>query len=160
MSWDTGRLRRRRKCSGKGPSWLRTASSARRWNSFPGFPVEDKRHAALVKVKPVTGAFTLEMWIQPKTEFKPEQRCFLLDKKYVEPADYQWQIGEAAKSGLRRMWVTLGFGAESKSIYSEPLSFEPGVWQHVAFTYDGAGTGRFIATAWRRADRNWKDAKR
>jgi hypothetical protein len=110
--------------------------------SFPGFPVEDKRHAALVSVLPVKGAFTLEMWIKGKAEFKPELRCFLLDKKYVDHTDYQWQIGEADKGGLRRMWVTLGFGAESRTIYSLPFKMGE-EWQHVAFTYDGAGEGRF-----------------
>ncbi|MBN8422681.1 MAG: LamG domain-containing protein [Verrucomicrobia bacterium] len=111
--------------------------------SFPGFPVEDKRHAAVVAVKPVKGAFTLEMWIKPKAAFEPRLRCFLLDKKYVDHTDYQWQIGDADKGGLRRMWVTLGFGAESKTIYSLPFKLETDVWQHVAFTYDGAGEGKF-----------------
>ncbi|MBK8093447.1 MAG: LamG domain-containing protein [Verrucomicrobiaceae bacterium] len=111
--------------------------------SFPGFPVEDVRHAALVSVLPVKGAFTLEMWIKPKMAFKPELRCFLLDKKYVDQTDYQWQIGEADKGGLRRMWVTLGFGAESRTIYSLPFELKTDAWQHVAFTYDGAGEGRF-----------------
>ncbi len=110
--------------------------------SFPGFPVQDKRHAALVEVKPIKSAFSLEMWIKPKREFKPELRCFLLDKKYVDHTDYQWQIGEADKSGLRRMCVTLGFGAESKTIYSPPFKMGE-EWQHVAFTYDGAGEGKF-----------------
>lgn len=41
------------------------------------------------------------------------------------------------------MWVTLGFGAESKTIYSLPFKLEADVWQHVAFTYDGAGEGKF-----------------
>jgi hypothetical protein len=82
------------------------------------------------------------MWIKPKAEFKPELRCFLLDKKYVDHTDYQWQIGEADKGGLRRMFVTLGFGAESKTIYSPPFKIGE-EWQHVAFTYDGAGEGKF-----------------
>ncbi|MCF7785853.1 MAG: LamG domain-containing protein [Prosthecobacter sp.] len=111
--------------------------------SFPGFPVEDQRHAAVVAVKPVKGAFTLEMWIKPKAAFEPRLRCFLLDKKYVDHTDYQWQLGDADKGGLRRMWVTLGFGAESKTIYSLPFKLEADVWQHVAFTYDGAGEGKF-----------------
>lgn len=111
--------------------------------SFPGFPVDDKRHAAVVAVKPVKGAFTLEMWIKPKAAFEPRLRCFLLDKKYVDHTDYQWQLGDADKGGLRRMWVTLGFGAESKTIYSLPFKLEADVWQHVAFTYDGAGEGKF-----------------
>lgn len=118
--------------------------------SFPGFPVEDKCHAAVVNVRPVTGAFTLEMWIKPKAEFKPELRCYLLDKKYVEHTDYQWQIGPADKNGLRTMWVTLGFGSESKAVYSLPFKLETDVWQHVAFTYDGNGSGKFYlnGTAW------------
>ncbi len=114
--------------------------------SFPGFPVQDKRHAAVTAARPKLspkGAFTLEMWIRPKAEFKPELRCFLLDKKYVDHADYQWQIGDADKGGLRRMWVSLGFAAESKTIYSQPIALAADVWQHVAFTYDGAGEGRF-----------------
>lgn len=114
--------------------------------SFPGFPVQDKRHAAITAVKPELspkGAFTLEIWIKPKAEFEAKLRCFLLDKKYVDHTDYQWQIGEADKGGLRRMWVALGFGAESKTITSQPLKLATDAWQHVAFTYDGAGDGRF-----------------
>lgn len=115
--------------------------------SFPGFPVLDQRHAAVTAPKPKLspkGAFTLELWIRPKAEFKPELRCFLLDKKYVDHTDYQWQIGDADKAGLRRMWVNLGFGGESKTIHSQSLKFEPDQWQHLAFTYDGAGEGRFF----------------
>lgn len=115
--------------------------------SFPGFPVQDKRHAAVTTAKASLspkGAFTLEMWIKPRADFAPELRCFLLDKKYVDHTDYQWQIGDADKAGLRRMWVALGFGAESKTITSPPVRLVTGAWQHVAFTYDGAGTGRFF----------------
>lgn len=114
--------------------------------AFPGFPVQDKRHGAVTAAKPKLsprGAFTLEMWIRAKVEFKPELRCFLLDKKYVDHTDYQWQIGEADKGGMRRMFVTLGFGAESKQIYSQPFRLDADAWQHVAFTYDGAGEGKF-----------------
>ena len=40
------------------------------------------------------------------------------------------------------MQVTLGFGDDSENFHSEP--FQPGTqWQHVAFTYDGAGAVRF-----------------
>lgn len=115
--------------------------------SFPGFPVQDKRHAAVTPHRPslnLTGAFTLEMWIKPKPEFEERLRCYLLDKKYVDHTDYQWQLGEADKSGLRRMWVTLGFGSDSRTFYSDAARFEPGAWRHVAFTYDGSGEGRFF----------------
>lgn len=115
--------------------------------SFPGFPMQDKRHAAVtstgVGLSP-QGAFSLEMWIKPKAEFGAEWRCFLMDKKYVDHTDYQWQIGEADKAGLRRMWVVLGFGGESKTITSQSVNLKSEEWQHVAFTYDGAGEGEFF----------------
>lgn len=113
--------------------------------SFPGFPVEDKRHAAITAAKPALspkGAFTLEMWIKPKADWPATSRCYLLDKKYVDHTDYAWQITDADKGGARRLFVTLGFGAESKAIYSEPVQLGSD-WQHVAFVYDGAGDGQF-----------------
>lgn len=112
---------------------------------FPGFPVDPKRHAAVTGPKPALspkGAFTLEMWIKPKADFKPELRCYLLDKKYVDHTDYQWQLMEE-EGGLRRMMVTLGFGSESKTVHSDPIKLASDTWQHVAFTYDGAGEGKF-----------------
>jgi hypothetical protein len=48
--------------------------------AFPGVPVEDKSHGARTAARPALsprGAFTLEMWIRPKAEFKPELRCVL-----------------------------------------------------------------------------------
>ncbi len=116
--------------------------------SFPGFPIADESHSAQTGAKPrlsPQGAFTMEMWIQAKADFKPKLRCFLLDKKYVDQADYQWTLGEADKGGRRRMTVSLGFGAESRVFHSEPVMLEAGAWHHVAFTYDAAGEGRFFA---------------
>lgn len=115
--------------------------------SFPGFPVEDKRHAMLAArgtaLNPA-GAFTMEMWVAAKPEFTDKLRCYLLDKKYVAHQGYQWQLLDADKAGLRRMLVTLGFGAESRTFLSEPLKVLPGAWHHLAFTYDAQGTGRFF----------------
>lgn len=114
--------------------------------SFPGFPVEDKRHAAMTGVKTALspkGAFTLEMWLKPKADWAATQRAYLLDKKYVDHTDYAWQVTEADKGGSRRFFVTLGFGAESKAIYSEPVKLGT-EWQHLAFVYDGAGEGSFF----------------
>ena len=113
--------------------------------SFPGFPVEDKSHGLHTDPKPKlspTGPFTLEMWIKAKADFAPEQRAFLMDKKYTDHSDYQWTIGSADKGGQRRMTVTLGFGGDSKMWHSSPLKLGT-EWHHMAFTYDAAGTGRF-----------------
>jgi hypothetical protein len=114
--------------------------------SFPGVPVEDKRHAAVVAASPALspkGAFTAELWMKPGPDLKPALSPVLLDKKYVAHTDYQWRLTAADKAGARRMQVSLGFGDDSETVHSEP--FQPGThWQHVAFTYDGAGEVRFF----------------
>ncbi|MDQ3624738.1 MAG: LamG domain-containing protein [Verrucomicrobiota bacterium] len=113
--------------------------------SFPGWPVEDKRHAAFAPSKPALspkGAFTIEMWIKPKPQLEARLTPVHVDKKYVAHTDYQWRLTAADKGGARRMQVTLGFGDGSETFHSEP--FAPGTeWQHLAFTYDGAGAVRF-----------------
>jgi hypothetical protein len=114
---------------------------------FAGWPVEDKRHRALVPSHPAlspSSAFTIEMWIRPKEQLNetyPES--FLLDKKYVAHDDYQLILGAADRSGNRALHANLGFGGDSQTYYSQPARFEPGRWRHIAFTYDGAGSGRF-----------------
>ncbi len=114
---------------------------------FPGWPVEDKPHRAQVPNHPAlspSGAFTLEMWIRPKDQLDEKYPdSFLLDKKYVAHDDYQLILGAADKSGNRILQANLGFGADSQTYYSQPARFEPGRWRHIAFTYDGAGAGRF-----------------
>jgi hypothetical protein len=116
--------------------------------SFCGWPVEDKRHAAMVKSHPTLsppGAFTLELWIQPKPELgKDYPLAFLLDKKYVAHDDYQLMLDAPDAHGRRVLHAALGFGDGSSSYYSKPARFEPGTWYHVAFVYDGAGTGAFF----------------
>ncbi len=113
--------------------------------SFPGYPVQDQRHAVLsspeAKLSP-KGALTLEMWIKPKPDWNAQTRVYLLDKKYVDHTDYAWQISEASSTGTRRLIVTLGFGHESKVLESESIRLSS-EWQHVAFVYDGQGTGHF-----------------
>ncbi|MBM3889403.1 MAG: LamG domain-containing protein, partial [Verrucomicrobia bacterium] len=114
--------------------------------SFCGHPVEDKKHAAVVAnhlALTPKGAFTIEMWIRPKKELADYPDAFLLDKKYVAHSDYQMILAAADKGGSRRLAVHLGFGDDSERWLSEPAKYEAGTWYHVAFTYDGAGEGRF-----------------
>jgi hypothetical protein len=116
--------------------------------SFRGWPVEDKRHAAMAKnhraLSP-QGAFTVEMWIQPKPELNTEYpQVFLLDKKYVAHDDYQLILDAPDKHGARVIHAVLGFGESSSSFYSKPMKFERGTWYHVAMVCDGAGTAGFF----------------
>lgn len=115
--------------------------------SAPGWPVADQRHAAVAKPHPdltPKGPFTIELWIQARPELNGEYpESFLIDKKYVADDDYQLILGPADRSGSRMLRAVLGFGSTSEIWHSEPAKFEPGTWHHVAFTYDGAGTGAF-----------------
>ena len=115
--------------------------------SFRGWPVEDQRHRAMANSRPELsppGPFTLELWIKPKPELDADYPdAFLLDKKYVAHDDYQLILGAPDRYGSRVLRACLGFGADSSTYYSRPAAFHPGAWYHVAFTYDGAGTGSF-----------------
>ncbi|MCK5801451.1 MAG: LamG domain-containing protein [Lentisphaeria bacterium] len=95
------------------------------------------------------GAFTLDLSICPDKEFFSTIMAFLLDKKYLhypsaEPrfnCDYQLHLTPTS----REKWIVtanLGFGKDSVNYRSRPISLEVGKWCQIAFTYDGAGTGR------------------
>lgn len=115
--------------------------------SFPGFPVEDKRHYATVKDSPKLspqGPFTLEMWINPDKDIDKAYSAYLLDKKYAGHTDYQLLFNRAGSSGTRILKAVLGFGASSETWYSDPIQLKSGTWYHIVFLYDGAGRGRFL----------------
>ncbi len=115
--------------------------------SFPGYPVKDGKHAAIVPHHPALspeGKFTVEMWIKPKAEFTPKLQAFLLDKKYVAHQDYQWTLSPADGTGQRRMEVHMGFGKDSARFTSQYAEYSTNSWAHVAFVYDGAGTVTFF----------------
>lgn len=114
---------------------------------FPGWPVEDKPHRAMVPAKPDLSprkAFSLELWICPKPELANlEAEAYLADKKYVAHTDYQLVMTVPDRSGARGLRMSLGFGQDSDTWYAPARRWEPGRWYHLAFTYDGQGTGVF-----------------
>jgi hypothetical protein len=122
--------------------------------SFPADRENDHPQGAIVQNHPSLtppGAFTLEMWLQAKPEMDRYDTVFLVDKKYFH---YAKDVPEAnwdyclylARTGehRRRIVAYLGYGRDSAEYVSQELPIEPGRWVHVAFTYDGAGTGRFF----------------
>jgi len=111
-----------------------------------GWPDADVPHQARIKNAPAltpAGAFTIELWIAADAALEGYPEAFLLDKKYVSDNDYQMTLSAAGSDGRRRLAMRLGFGQESDSWTSDPQLYAPGVWHHLAFTYDGAGDGRF-----------------
>ncbi len=116
--------------------------------SFPGWPVDDSRHAVAVPNAPdlsPQGAFTLELWVRPSEALADYGVARLIDKKYVAHRDYQWALDPPNKQGKRQLRLALGFGDDSETWWStERASFSAGIWCHLAVTYDGAGTVQFL----------------
>ncbi len=115
--------------------------------SFRGWPDTDEPHQARAQNSPDLtpgGAFTIEMWINPAEELRGYAEAFLMDKKYVDDTDYQLILSRETAPDVRRLRMNLGFGGESQTWQSETFRVEPGTWRHIAFTYDGAGTGTFF----------------
>lgn len=116
--------------------------------SAEGFPVTDQPHQARATAKArlsPSGPFTIDLWLNPKPEFDKGLRCYLLDKKYTPDThtDYALQLTDADKSGTRRLQLSLGFGSHSTHFFSAPLRLPSGQWQHLAISYDAAGTTTF-----------------
>lgn len=122
--------------------------------SFPADQKNDYPQGAVVKNRPrltPPGAFTLETWLQAKPEMDRYETVFLFDKKYFHYAkdlpeanwDYCLYL-ERTGERRRRIVAHLGYGKDSAAYTSREVPIEPDRWVHVAFTYDGAGTGRFF----------------
>jgi len=122
--------------------------------SFSAGEGNDKPQGAMAKNAPdltPAGAFTLEAWFKPKPEMDKDTTVFLLDKKYFHYAkdlpeanhDYCLYLSRTGEN-RRRLIAFLGFGEDSAQFSSNEVEVEPGKWVHVAFTYDGEGTGRFF----------------
>jgi len=115
--------------------------------SWRGWPEEDAPHQAVIKNDPSlspTGPFTIEMWLAAKPELEGYPEAFLLDNRYVDDSGYQLTLSPESGMGTRQLRMRLGFGADIVQYNSKSFACEPGVWHHLAFTYDGAGTGRFF----------------
>jgi hypothetical protein len=101
---------------------------------------------SVARLSPV-GAFSAEMWVRANEHILTTETAFLMDKQGERLEDYRWSIMPADERGLRRMAVSLGFGAEAKEFLSEPLLIPAGQWRHLAFTYDAAGRVEFFVDA-------------
>jgi hypothetical protein len=114
----------------------------------------DTANGAVVKNHPAlspSGAFALELWIKPKPELADCPTAFLLDKKYLH---YPRETPQANRDyclylrrtgpGKFRLVAYLGYGKDSAEYTSQEIILEPERWVHVAFSYDGAGIGRFF----------------
>ena len=114
--------------------------------SARGYPQEDKPHQAIAKrhadLTP-SGAFTVEMWIAADPELEGYPESFLLDNRYVDDTGMQLILSRDT-AGARALTMNLGFGSETQGFPSKPLEYKTDEWHHIAFTYDGAGTGTFI----------------
>ncbi|MEE3368865.1 MAG: LamG domain-containing protein [Planctomycetota bacterium] len=103
-----------------------------------------------------SGAFTIELWIKAKPALDRLNEVTLLDKMYIDyrhsntavecQRDYALKLthgGPGVSAGQRVLVAVLGFGESVARFTSSPARYESGSWHHVAFSYDGAGRGRF-----------------
>ena len=113
----------------------------------------DSAHGALIKKHPALspkGAFTLELWVKPKPQFAAEKQSYFLDKQYYRregdpQANKDYELSARVLEGGQHLLDTyLGFGADSAHYASSPVTLPVGQWTYIAFTYDGAGLGRFF----------------
>jgi len=112
-----------------------------------GWPDQDTAHQARAKAGPEltpAGAFTVEMWLQAAEDLPGYPDAFLFDNKYVDDLGMQLILTAETSANTRRLRMNLGFGNKSETWGSQQFTIEPGVWHHIAFTYDGAGTGSFF----------------
>ncbi|NQT51059.1 LamG domain-containing protein, partial [bacterium] len=149
-----------RDSSGKGHTLTlrgqaRAVKSGRFGGGLESFPaLTDTRQGAMTaKVWPdlsPEGAFTLELWLQPKPAMAEQRTVFLLDSKYYPyPKDlprantgYMFYL-RCSSSGCTPV-AMLGYGQDSAEFIARPIALDAGAWHHLAFTYDGAGTGRIL----------------
>jgi len=121
---------------------------------FSTTEAKDAAGGAVVKNHPAlspAGAFTLELWVKPKPELAECSTAFLLDKKYLHypretptaNRDYCLYLRRTGPAKFRLI-AYLGFGNDSAEFVSREIGLEPDRWVHLAFSYDGAGTGRFF----------------
>lgn len=99
------------------------------------------------------GAFSVELWLKPDPEFFNQYLTYLVDKKNyhyakdIEAANWDYSFyctKEGKEPGVCRLNVSLGFKTHSAWIASPKVTLEPGVWTHLAFTYNGAGFVRIF----------------
>ncbi|MEA3403126.1 MAG: LamG domain-containing protein, partial [Armatimonadota bacterium] len=130
----------------RGGEFVDGGRFGRALRSQRGWPEVDEPHKAIAQNSPdlsPDGAFTVEMWIQPAEELREYPDAFLLDKRYIDDTDYQLILRREVSPDERQLHMHLGFGDETQTWASETFNVEPGVWRHIAFVYDGAGTGTF-----------------
>lgn len=114
--------------------------------SYRGWPKVDDPHQARAQPSPdltPTGAFTVEMWLQPADDLAEYPDAFLLDNRYVDELGMQLILTREVSPNVRRLRMNLGFGEDTETWTSDAFGVEPDLWRHIAFTYDGAGTGTF-----------------
>ncbi len=118
----------------------------------PADPKNDQASGAMTPTKPrlsPAGAFTIELWFQPRAEFAKTANWMLVDKKYIHYDRAQPGANDDYCLFLRRagdahqLVAALGYGTSSSYFNSRPVNLTAGQWVHLAFTYNGAGVGRF-----------------
>ncbi|MFA6929470.1 MAG: LamG-like jellyroll fold domain-containing protein [Lentisphaeria bacterium] len=123
---------------------------------FDQLPEEDKPNGASTdwnKAPTPLRAFTIEAWVKLKENpNNPDWvTAYLVDKTYVPRTHESANLNKDYFFSLRHtgtkimLQAGVGLGNEVINFNSPALSFPAGVWRHLAFAYDGRGTGFLFA---------------
>ena len=125
--------------------------------SFCSGPGYDKRQGAVTKGRLdlcPRGAFTLEAWVKLKAEpDDPKWRSgYIIDRMYIPATtdrkgynrDYFLRLSRSSGNRGCRLLAGVGLGTEVISFQSDWRQIAPETWTHMAFCYDGKGTGMFF----------------
>ena len=116
-------------------------------------PKDKPEGAQVAKLDPALspkGAFTAELWMKPMPDMAKEGTAFLLDCKYYHyardlPRANTGYVFLLQRTGTKwRPTAILGFGSASETYAAKPVELAAGTWYHLAFLYDGKGTGRIL----------------
>ena len=121
---------------------------------FDGPPGEDKPNGAASAWKQAptpAGAFTLEAWVKLKAEAEDPtwHTAYVVDKTYVPHThqskdlnrDYFLNLRQQTPGKTIILQAGVGLGEEVITFASSPVDYLPGTWRHLAFAYNGKGTG-------------------
>ena len=151
---------------GKGDLDLKLAGKARfvqddrfggTLESFSSGPSYDKKQGAATRhgvTVPLAGAFTLEAWIKLKaTPSIPDWVTgYIIDKMYIPGTtdrkgynrDFYLTLNRRKTGQDHYLRAGVGLGSEVIQFQSELMSLGAEAWTHVAFCYNGKGTGMFF----------------
>jgi hypothetical protein len=86
--------------------------------------------------------FSIEMWINPEKSLQKNKEEIILMGNLQYSSGYQFSL-HTDSLDIYYLSVFLGYGGATTRLTSDIFKLTNNSWYHVAFTYDGQGSGKF-----------------